>query len=414
MGKSIIVYNHCDKYLSLLIASLAFGGVGGAYQIVRILSILLLPFVINRFPMVKGYLRPFLAALSLFYIYCLLSLIWTPDKAEAVKELIYYPIHFLLFVEILIFARFAKEPLRSISYGWVMAVFLTSFVAIWEFTTDHHLNISRYGYDGVRMANLGTEIMQRHFAAATFTNLNSYVTFLCFAFPFLSYGFMQAKKKSFESIFFILNIFLSIIFILFNASRGGLLTICLMGLTYLLSSKKNQRTIMLLTIILIGGAFVLLFLNDMLTLIHVRVNSSHQLTGEDRFTIWQHAWEAFMPTCGLGVGVGGMIKAMETVTRGITSTHNIGIEILLQYGVLFFSAFIYYLFYLFKSSIKIKEKSIRTALFMALFAMPFYLIIDSGYLLKPVVFAAFASIQVFTNFERSLFLHRFFIRYIKS
>lgn len=410
MGKKLNTYqntpNHCDRYLLLLIASLAFGAIGGALTIVRAAAIILLPSFLNRYAYLRNYLKPFLLVFCIFYTYCLISLAWTPDKIEAGKELIYYPIHFLLFLEILTFARFAQRPLTSIALGWLVAVALTLPVATWEFISDHHLSTSKYGYDGIRLGHLEGETLQRHFAAATFTNLNSYVTILCFSMPFLIYGFMQSSGKHVLRMLLVPVILMAIICILFNASRGGFITIALMSIIYVVMTGKKKRTMWLLVLAALVAIFVINFAESMLTFIRFRANSNNILQGESRYVIWGNAWKAFAQTYGLGVGIGGMNAAMRSVTKGITITHNMFFEILLQYGIVFFTIFIYYIISLFRKALNTPKREVKTLLMMALLPMPVYLIINSGYLLESAVFALFASITVFADYEHTELLRK--------
>ena len=405
-------FNRCDIYLVILIASLALGGIGGALTPVRLLTILFFPAFTLRYEYSKHYLKPYLYAFAVFYLYALLSMIWTPDKTEGMKELIYYPIHFLLFLETITFGRFARQPLTSVSVGWLIAVFITLPIAGWEYITDHHLSTSRYGSDGVKMANLGTIRVQQHFAAATFTNMNSYVVFLCYALPFLFYGFVRSRIQKLRKNYYIFAILLSALCVMFNASRGGFLTLVLMGLIYMVVSAKMLNKLWFIAVFFAGLILVTMFADSMLAIIQFRANSDNLLQGESRLVIWNNAWETFKPTLGLGVGIGGMTKAMISVTKGITATHNIFFEILLQYGVIFFGGFIYYLIQLSKKALLVNIKVIKLVLLLALIPMPVYLIINSGYLLDPALYVLFACITVFIDYERTQLLHKFIRRIV--
>lgn len=406
--------NRFDKYIILLIASLAFGGIGGALTVVRMLVVILLPQAWKAYPYMRNYLRPFLVTISLFYGYCLFSMLWTPDKTEGIKELIYYLVHFLLFIEIIVFSRFSRRPLSSIAYGWLLSVLLTIPIAIWELVTDQHLFTSKYS-DGVVLMNIGTEVLQRHFAAATFTNMNSYVTFLCFALPFLLYGYMKTRKQRLQSISIIVTTLITITIIFMNGSRGGFLSIFIMGILFLLITQKNKRAISLIAIFSFVGIIMFMqYADSLFSVISYRANSDNLLSGESRFIIWGNAWKAFLSTYGLGVGVGGMIKAMEMVTKGITITHNMFLEILLQYGIIFFLVFIYYILVMARKALEMKDRIVKTILYMALFAMPVYLIINSGYLLTSFVYAGFASMTVFADYEHTQLLRKTLRQLIQS
>lgn len=415
MEYAVMPYNKYDIYIFLLIASLAFGGIGGALTIVRLLGIILFPSLMIAYNYSKSYIRPYLICFSLFYVYCVFSLIWTPDKVEGLKQLVYYPIHFIIFIEILAFSRLARKPLSSISYGWLTAVCITFPVAIWEFATDHHLSTSRYGYEGIRMANIGGDIVQRHFAAATFTNLNSYVTFLCFAMPFLLYCYFKVRKQRLQSISIIVMTLITITITFMNGSRGGFLSILIMSILFLLMTQKDKNAISLIVLSSVVGIIMFMQYEDSLfAVISFRTNSDNLFSGESRFIIWGNAWKAFLSTYGLGAGIGGMTKAMEMVTKGITATHNMFLELLLQYGIVFFFVFVYYILVLARKALEIKDRIVKTTLYMVLLAMPIYLIINSGYLLEPIVFAGFASFTAFADYEHTQLLRKALRQLIQS
>lgn len=398
-------FNKYDIYIIALLLSLAFGGIGGALAISRLLAVMMLPALTVLYTTSRTYIKQFLIVFGVFYAYCLLTMLWTPDRVEAIKELVYYPIHFLLFLEIVVFSRYSKHQVNSIALGWLAAVSLTLVVAIWELVTDQHLSMS-VQQSGMVM-NTGEKIIQRRFASVTYGNYNTYVTFLCFAIPFITYHFFNFKRKIGLGTISIFAVLLSVVCILFNASRGGVLSILIMGIVYLWNNSKRRNSFLTATAFVILVCIIIYSNGDIiLKAISQRTANGSFLAGDSRYVIWSNAWEAFKPTLGLGVGIGGMTKAMEGVTKGITVTHNMFMEILLQYGYVFLSLFVTYIFVLTKKTLRVKAKSIQTCLSMALCAMPVYLIINSGYLLNPFVYAGFASMTVFTDYEHTQLLRK--------
>ena len=199
---------------------------------------------------------------------------------------------------------------------------------------------------------------------------------------------------------------------MFNASRGGFLTLVLMGLIYMVVSAKLHNKLWFIAVFFAGLILVMMFADSMLAIIQFRANSDNLLQGESRLVIWKNAWETFKPTLGLGVGVGGMKKAMESVTKGITITHNMFFELLLQYGVIVMMGFIYSLVQLIKKVLIVNKKVIKLVLLLALIPMPVYMIINSGYLLDPALYVLFACIIVFIDYERTQLLHKFIRRIV--
>lgn len=364
----------------------------------RVLAILLIP---KLFGIIKRVNIQYLSSLRswcvAFFIFALVSMLWTPDKVEGFKELVYYLVHFLIFFEVIVFSRKALSPLQSITIGFALCVLLTSVIGFWELTTDNHLAYSNM--DEAKASNMGGEIVLRNFAAVTFYNLNSYVTYLCFCLPFLLYGF-SLEEKLLKRLSFIALV-VAIVLILCNASRGGMLSIVICLGVFFLMSPKNKSFIYSF-IVLIGGLLYLLYKygDSILLILSMRLSEGGAATDDPRFEIWSNALKVLIEYSGIGCGIGGMNAAMKQFAKGgITITHNIFLEVLCQYGVVFCIVFVSFLFKQFKKGLKLLDKKRRVMATVALASFPMIGIINSGYLLDPQLFIVLASIYVFVNYE---------------
>lgn len=391
-------HNKYDTYLLLLIVSTIFGGIGGALTAPRLLGILLIPQLFsteNRENL--NYLSSLRYWCFAFYVFALVSMLWTPDNEEGFKELVYYLVHFLIFFEVIVFSRKALSPLQFIAIGFALCVLLTSVVGFWELTTDNHLAYSQM--DEAKAFNIGDEIVLRKFAAVTFYNLNGYVTYLCFCLPFLLYGF-SLEEKLLKWMSFIALV-IAIVLILCNASRGGMFTIVICLAVFFLMSQKNKSFIYSF-IVLIGGLLYLLYKygESILFILTMRLSEGGATTDDSRFEIWGNALNVLVEYCGFGCGIGGMNTAMEQFAKGgITVTHNVFLEVLCQYGVIFCLAFVFFLFKQFKTALQLFDEKSRVLVIVALVSFPMTGIINSGYLLDPQLFIVLASIYVFANYE---------------
>lgn len=392
-------HNKYDTFLLLLIVSTIFGGIGGALTIPRILGILLAP---RFFGIIKREKPAYLSSIKswtiAFYIFALVSMLWTPDKVEGFKELIYYLVHFLIFFEVIVFSRKAVCPLQFITIGCALCVFLTSVVGFWELTTDNHLAYSAAD-EAIKLSMNGEDII-RNFAAVTFYNLNGYVTYLCFFFPFLLYGF-SLEEKPFKRMSF-MALIIAIVLILCNASRGGMFTIIIcLGMFFLMSPKN--KSLIYSFIVLIGGLLYILYKygDSILFILTMKLADGGATTDDARSEIWGNALKVLVEYCGLGCGIGGMFATMEKFAKGgVTITHNIFLEVLCQYGVVFCIVFVSFLFKQFKTGLKLLDKKRRVMVTVALVSFPMTGIITSGYLLDPQLFIVLASLYVFANYER--------------
>lgn len=398
---SLLKYNHnkYDIYILLLIVSTIFGGIGGSLTVPRLLGLLLVPklfCIVNRENL--KYLSSLRSWCVAFYVFALVSMLWTPDKVEGLKELIYYLVHFLIFFEVIVFSKKALSPLQSITIGFALCVLLTSVVGFWELTTDNHLAYSKM--DEAKASNIGGEIVLRKFAAVTFYNLNGYVTYLCFCLPFLLYGF-SLEEKLLKRLSFIALV-IAIVLVLCNASRGGMFSIVICLAVFFLMSPKNKSLIYSF-IVLIGGLLYLLYKygDAILYVLTMRLSEGGATTDDSRFEIWGNALKVLVEYSGFGCGIGGMFAAMEQFAKGGTTvTHNVFLEVLCQYGVIFCLAFVFFLFKQFKTGLKLLDKKRSVLVSIALVCFPMTGIINSGYLLAPHLFIALASIYVFANYER--------------
>lgn len=393
--------NKYDAFIFVLIASLLFGCLGGALMLVRVLTILFIPVLIFKYRFCRDYVQKYSLVFILFYIFCLISLLWTADIKEAWKELVYYPVHLLLFLEILVFSRFAKNPLKSISTGWLIGVGLTLVVAVWEIVTSNHLPTSMFEAED-EVVRVGGISIERPFAAATFGNFNSYVVYICFAMPFLYYYILNNYRQVLKTILSTIILVSSIIVILVNASRGGLLTSAVMGAIFLLMTKKSKyKTLFVIALAVFAVIFIVPRMETLFLAMSLKSEGGGAFTDEGRIEIWMVSLEVLANYGFIGTGIGGMAAAIKAYNPSVINiTHNMFLELLVQYGVLFFIFFMVYLFKLFLQARKQKNSSIKILLYMALLAMPIYSIIDSGYLLNPIIYTALASLTVFAYINK--------------
>ena len=369
------------------------GGIGGGLQVSRLVAILFSPFLLGKIGKKEyRYAKRFMVVFSLFYFYCLLSFLWTPDQEEAMKELLYYPVHFTLFMELIVFAKSAYNPLKSISRGWLTAVLLCSVVAYWEITTDNHLSIAKE-QDAF---NTGTEIIEHMTASVTFGNYNSYVTFLCFCFPWIFFILLNRRSRL-ESILSMGALIMASLTIVINGSRGGILTVVMMiSIYYAFSKKSLWKNLILITSVMAIGYIIINYGEGITAIIEAKTSDGEMFSDEARSAIWLRALGELADTWGFGVGIGGMNASL-----GIAA-HNMFIEILLQYGIVIAIIVVLFFCNLFYQSRK-KERNIKIVAMMALLPMPVYTIINSGYILNPHLYAFIATIYIYVNYE--------FIRY---
>ena len=386
-----------EAFLFLLILSLCYGGSGGAHEPIRILAIILSPFALSKLGKPSYiFIKPIAVFFVCWLLYMVLSLLWSLDSTRGLNEIVYYIIHFLLFIEILVFAKQSSNRLDIISWGWLFAFLLTSIVAVWEIRTGHHLASALQEKE---YASTGEQSVRIYFAAANFGNYNTYCTFICFALPFFFYRIMQRKVIS--RILGVVAITLSIVIIFLNASRGALLSLVIMTGIFLwfnLKSKgKNSKSILFV----LSMALLFLFYyygSQIMSHILFRLDNSDGFEDTKRMGIWTDALELFFSTGGLGVGVGSLGESMRRIHH--TVTHNVFFELLVQFGMVITVIITWFFTKIFLRFPRCPFKLVKILGYCAFLAFPFYSIIDSSYLLKPQIWVLVASLYVFSNYKK--------------
>ena len=381
--------NRFDTILFLLAACLCFGNIGGALQVDRVIAIALLPLFMQSVGKSKdNSINGIIKWVIFFCIFCGLSLAWTTSPSESFKSFVYYPVHSLLFLEVIVFSKRAIKPLTSISKGWLVAAGLSLIVASWELYTGQHLQFVKETSDVI---NIEGQILKRLYAAVTFTNYNSYVTFLCFALPWMYYSFSQNTKKLKYAIMCFLIIIFAFVVIITNASRGGILTYILMSTIYFFAQKNNKIRMLMVPIVALLFFLLYKYGDNITTFALARSSGGGLVQDSARSSIWTLQLQTVIETLGMGAGVGNFNGA----------PHNLFIEVLVQFGLFFVLIFVIFLLKMLRKIRKIKDYNIRLASRMALYTLPVYSIIDSLYLLHTHFWVLMATIFIFINYEHS-------------
>lgn len=391
--------NKYDYLVIILISLLVFGDLGGSLQPIRIFSLLFLPTVIIgalnliRYPLIKFSYR----FVSILYFYICLSLIWTSDINEGLKEIVYYLSHFSLLILVPLFFLKANKPLASLLRGWVIFIFLTQVVAFNEIFFDVHLSTSFFSSD--EMINAGGTIVQKKFASVTFGNYNAYSMIISMALPFL-FAHLYVFKKLRTQIITIIIICFSYFILLINASRGGIIAGGIIFLVFLFITRKQKiNHLKMKSLILLPIAFIFLFKYSAIVFEQVsyRLYSGASFTQDTgRFELFNYALQAFYRNPFFGSGVGSLKVEMQDAY--LTTPHNLLLEFLVQFGLFATLLFLFFLFRVFAKSTK-KYFVVQFVIYSSFFSLPIISIINSGYLLYPILWIYIASLYCFSFLE---------------
>lgn len=395
---------NCYDYLVIFIISLlVFGNYGGALQPIRLISILSIPYVfIQLHKMIMPFhFKQILFFFMFWYVYSLCSCFWTSNISEAVKQLIYYISHFNLFIFIFILASKALNPFKAILIGWCLFFILTIPIALNEIINDKHLLLSLFE-DG-QVVNYGGVIVNKKFASVTFGNYNSYVTVLGMALPFLLTSIFVFRRKATQVMLF--NLITCLTFILFtNASRGGMLVwgISLLIFSYYYIYRFNISKVYFFLLIS-AFCFFMIFSSDILfNQIGYRLESGESLFEDNaRQELYIVVLDLFMQTYGFGLGIGSLITSLKAIRAvGVVIPHNMWLEILVQYGLLIFIGFVFFVYKTTRRLIEshmFEKKQLGYVVLFSLFPLS---LIDSGYLLNPSFWVFWSSLYVISSLNR--------------
>lgn len=392
-------HNRYDVYLFILIVSTMFGIYGGALTAPRLMTIILLPSLLSK--MTRTTLKliaPIVVFFAFWFVYMLLSLLWTPDNGRGIEELLYYIVHMVYFVEIIVFAIYAENPIKTVAFSWLLAFLCTSIIAGWEITTDHHLSVAHQGEDRL-FRHGGSDVFYQRYASVTFYNYNNYVVYICYCLPFFYFLLSSVREFShrvISTIAVVAALILSIVIILYNASRGGIITFVGLLFFYGLFFSRNRKSGRFAFVFFIALlAVIFLTRQGLLDAIQFRLESSSMFDDSGRMIIWKSAFDAFGNTFGLGTGLGGVSDAMKgTGSVVITIPHNMFLELLLEHGALVFLFVMAFLIRLFLKGWR-SDKLCKQTIVLAYISFVSTFIISSGYLLLPQTWAYFASLFVF-------------------
>lgn len=273
---------------------------------------------------------------------------WAPDLNRAVLEMAALAFGFVTGVTLLQLRAYALDAMHALRRGWILAFIATSAVSAWELVTGQHLPPPG---GGERLEPI------RVLATSTFGNPNNYAAFLLLAVPFLVWSHVSTRHRL-RRIFY-LACLLALPFLLFlTSSRVSLLgLIAEAGALWLLGSRYRFGLVAYSVAVLgMGVAAVqalgldLRMIQEMASLVEGDgVGGSGSIA--KRWGLLLAGLWLLLSSGGFGVGPGGfepLVRrgAVPFDTGGLVNPHNFWIEVLSQYGLPIFAAFVAWLGYL--------------------------------------------------------------------
>lgn len=392
--------NRFDYLIIIFIVSLIFGLLGGALQVPRLLGAIFLPLLLTNinFLCQNRKVKNLLKFYIFFYAYCLISVVWTPDKIIAFKEFLYFTTEISYFLEIILFSMKANKPFQSILKGWYIFILLTFPIALVEIFADVHFGVS--AFDSEAMVNIGGGIIaQKRFASVTFGNYNTYATVLCLGTPFILLKMLHRQIIIKELLNYIAILILLYIVITI-ASRGALLALAIIFFMFIYYKRKlkltsNKVISFILFFAVMAGIFY--YGNEIFDQVINRMLKSEmkdEALFEDtgRINIIFAAIEASVNSLLVGHGIGSMLPILTEYKASIPAAHNLLLEILLQYGLIITLYFIVFILNIYLRGKYCNDLRMKFFIYSIIFSLPIISVINSGYLHMLVTWAFLSSL----------------------
>lgn len=337
-------YNFYDYFIISIIASTIIGTAQmGLISHTFVAGLLCLPLalleVASSFK--KGKMQPIILFMTIWILYALISITWTPKHEYLLREIWKLLWNIVIFIGMYHASQKANNVQQSFMTGWRLLIWFTLFIAAWEIATDSHLaGIGDFNEDSeIATADGGSE--HRIFAAVTYMNLNSYVTLLCMALPFLVYDTYILQKKWLS----VLAVIGSCCILLVNASRGGLMCLAIdcviLAIYYRKFHFSNKRIITFFAIslmILFISLFGLAIASQAIGRLSA-YGAEELMSDAGRWDVWKMGVEFCIESLGFGCGVGSMQPMYASTGFWLHHSHNFVVEFILQYGIWLFIPF---------------------------------------------------------------------------
>lgn len=399
-------FNRYDQLLIILIALQAFGGIGGAFQPVRIFMMLFIPATINFMIKNKSILLSYKYEVITFYIWIawgLFSLIWVINFQESLKEILYLILYFLSFFLVVFFSHKANNPKESIIKGWILLFLFTIPIALVEVIFDLHLP-SAYQQENLMM-NLGDgQFLQRRFASVTFGNLNGYNTLLVYITPFVAGNLIKSHSTYLKKIAAVALVTILIFLIIANSSRATILSLFIIFLVLLGYSIKNYKTFIGFTFTFIFCAGILLYFSDDFFKPIIYRMQEQGFEDNSRLNLIKLGLYALSKSYFFGVGTGNFSPTMDKIySQELTVAHNFFLEVLIQYGIIIFILFIGMFIRIIRKNKDNQVKYKKFIITSSLLIYPITSIINSTYILSAWTWLFIASLYIISDkkYERA-------------
>lgn len=274
-----------------------------------------------------GILRSVQISYGIIVFYGIITLFWAMNKVAAVKGIESYFIAALAMIVLSVYIIDFEDVLFSCKVCLINVV-ITSALAIYEIITGQYIfgltsatSVLQWIY-----ANMHSPIVQ-------YNHPNNLATALLMSLPFCEVALMRGKRKH-RGLFLGLVATMTVIFVATN-SRFALLILCLFFLLKIMHSKKYGWVTLTILFAVLGFLFLFTIVKTS-DVGNVQIDA---VTQEARPLIWENAFNNFLNSNGLGVGIGNAYY-VNSITARVQyigrPCHNYVLEVLEELGIIGF------------------------------------------------------------------------------
>jgi teichuronic acid biosynthesis protein TuaE len=350
--------------------------------------------------------------LLLFWIvYAFLSLLWVKSISQGIMDLIFLSmgIGIIFFI---VFLSTRKKHFQYLYIIWISSFVVILGIGIINHVLKIHLPISR-----IYSANP----IYSYIPTSVFVNENDFASFISLSVFFILSGILYFKNILFRTVG-ILLILVSMYMLEVTSSRANILAVFIgLGFWFLFLTETKLKIKLLFWSTLGAGVVAVLFFDKVESLFNavfqlvsslIVTSGSDETSTDIRINLLKNSMIFLQNTFGFGVGTGNsdfyMKNFAEYSTGNIVNVHNWWIEILVNYGVVIFTLYCLFYFYLLKELYVINRnipeqshlKLFSIALLLAMVVFPLSSVSPSSQIALNYFWVLYGFVIAFINYYR--------------
>ena len=347
------------SYFAILVSPLLMIDVGNdpISMLRETIKVLLILFVVYVYFAKKRILcrlpigRPNFYSLCFFLgwgVYAIISLLWSPNRSRGMDHIYYLAL--VTFFAIW-FSMFFNRKAHFITAFWCfqIAFFVQSLLGWYEILFRHYFYLTD--------ASKIPEYSSHRMPVGQMENPNNFALMMLLGI-FIGYICYQCRRTKWEGVFSLIAMINCCVLLLKTDSRAALIGLGMGAAFFVIIVLKPKPKYL----VILGCAAVVIALlipsirNNLLSLFVFNFHANNLNSNSIRLNLILNGFYILGRTVGFGAGAGGIESWMTSFTPyplgGITNMHNWWMEVLTEFGVLIFLAYLLFFIKLFRDLYK--------------------------------------------------------------